>query len=279
MSRVTLGLAALTVLDCDPLAQIDLAERHGFDAIGVRLTPASPGTPAYPLHEERARLDAVRHRLEDSPIEVLDVEILRLTPDFNLTSVRTFLEASQLLGARAVLVAGNDAHRTRLTDNYALLAQACAEYGLVAALEPMPWTQVKNVREALEVVALADGAAAMARSVLVDTLHVARSETTLEDIAAIPAEWIHYAQLSDGSVPAPRDEGELIRQAREERQVPGEGGIGVAGILAALPLNTPISVELPNEQLRRAAGTGPWLDRLAAAARSVIDSCGKTPGA
>ena len=39
---------------------------------------------------------------------------------------------------------------------------------------------------------------------LVDTLHVGRSSTTLDDLRDIPREWIHYAQLCDGSVPVPK---------------------------------------------------------------------------
>ena len=62
----------------------------------------------------------------------------------------------------------------------------------------------------------------------------------------------------------------MIRQAREERLVPGEGGLDLVGMLASLPQATPISVELPNEPRRRALGTGAWLDRLAAAARATL---------
>ena len=35
----TLGLAALTVLDTPPVEHIALAERHGFDFVGLRLLP------------------------------------------------------------------------------------------------------------------------------------------------------------------------------------------------------------------------------------------------
>jgi hypothetical protein len=68
----------------------------------------------------------------------------------------------------------------------------------------------------------------------------------------------------------PTDDAELIRHAREERLVPGTGGIDLPAIWATLPEHLPVSIELPNEALRRAAGTGPWLDRLAAATRDVL---------
>lgn len=262
-----LGLAALTVLDTAPLQQVDLAEKHGFDTIGIRLLPAAPGTTAYPLHEDDAALDALIRRLDDSPIEVFDLEIIRLGADFDPKSYVPLLEAGARLGAKAVLVGGDDRDRARLTDSYTRLAELCAQYGIVASLEFMPWTAVPDAATAVEIVSQADGPA---RSVLVDGLHVGRSSTTLDDLAAIPREWLHYAQMCDGSVPAPTDDAELIRQAREERLVPGSGGIPLADIWSTLPAGLPVSIELPNEPLRRAVGTDAWLARLVAATREVL---------
>ena len=262
-----LGLAALTVLDTAPLEQVDLAEKHGFDTIGIRLLPAAPGTTAYPLHEDPAALDALVRRLEDSPIEVFDLEIIRLGADFDEKDYVPLLEAGARLGARAVLVGGDDRDRTRLTDSYARLAALCANYGIVASLEFMPWTAVPDATAAVEIVSQADGPA---RSVLVDALHVGRSSTTAADLAAIPRDWLHYAQMCDGSVPAPTDDAELIRQAREERLVPGAGGIPLADIWSTLPAGLPVSIELPNEPLRRAVGTDTWLERLVTATREVL---------
>ena len=136
----------------------------------------------------------------------------------------------------------------------------------------MPWTAVPDAKAAVEIVAQADGPA---RSVLVDALHVGRSTTTLEDLAAIPREWLHYAQMCDGSAPAPTDDAELIRHAREERLVPGTGGIDIPGIWSTLPAGLPVSIELPNEPLRRAVGTDAWLDRLVAATREVLAPTGR----
>jgi sugar phosphate isomerase/epimerase len=269
-----LGLAALTVLDTAPLDHMALAERHGFDTVGFRLLPAAPGTTAYPLHEDPAGLREVKARLADSPVELLDVEIIRLGATFDIEQHRCFLEASVELGARAVLVGGDDRDRGRLTASYATLAAACAEHGLVASLEFMPWTAVPDARAAISIVTQADGPG---RSVLVDTLHVGRSSTTLDDLRDIPREWIHYAQLCDGSVPVPTTDEELIRHAREERLVPGEGGIDLVGIWSTLPAGTPISIELPNEPLRRAVGTDAWLERLVSAARRTVARAEPSP--
>ncbi|MFC0582818.1 sugar phosphate isomerase/epimerase family protein [Micrococcoides hystricis] len=266
MTASPIGLAALTVLDKDPIEQVELAEKHGFDTIGVRLIPATPTTAAYRLHEEPAQLTRVLKRLADSPVTVFDVEIIRLNADYAKQDFRPFLETSQALGAKAVLVSGDDEDPSRLVDSYADFAQQCAAHGLAASLEPMSWTAVPNVQRAIQIVSQADGPG---RSILIDTLHTGRSTTTLEDIRCIPAEWIHYAQVCDAPVPTPESMDEIIRQAREERLPAGEGGLDLVGMIAALPAGTPLSVELPNERRRQQLGDEQWLPQLLAATKAV----------
>lgn len=261
-----LGLAALTVLDTAPIEQIALAESCGYDTVGLRLLPAAPGTIAYPIHEDRRALRMIKGRLADSPVDLFDVEIIRIGSDFTLESYEPVLDAAAELGARALLVAGDDEDLPRLTANYASLAMAAAERGLVASLEFMPWTAVPDARTATDIVARAHGPG---RSVLVDTLHAGRSTTTLRDLREIPREWIHYVQLCDAVVPGPTRDEDLIRDAREHRLAPGEGGLRLAQMLAAMPPGTPVSVELPNEGQRRRLGTETWLRHLARAARKA----------
>ena len=38
---------------------------------------------------------------------------------------------------------------------------------------------------------------------------------------------------------------EIIRQAREDRLLPGEGGLDLRGLLRALPPDLPMSLEIP----------------------------------
>jgi sugar phosphate isomerase/epimerase len=268
MTAPLLGLGALTVLDTPPLQQVDLAERHGFDTIGIRMLPAAPGATAYPLHRDKTALSDLTDRLAHSPVSVFDLEMIRLDAGFDPTDYVPLLEAGAQLGAKAVLVAGDDLDRARLTNSYARLAGLCAVYGIAASLEFMPWTAVPDAQSAIEIVSQADGPA---RSILVDALHVGRSATTLEQLSSIPTDWLHYAQMCDGSVPAPTNRSELVRHAREERLVPGTGGIPLVDIWSALPPDLPVSIELPNEPLRRAYGTDSWIGHLVATTRQIID--------
>ncbi|WP_345001508.1 sugar phosphate isomerase/epimerase family protein [Tsukamurella soli] len=253
------------MLDTPPARQLALAERTGYDTVGLRLLPAAPATPAYPVHTDRRALADLAARLRDSPVGVFDIEIVRIAPDFRAEEYRSFFEAGNALGARAALVAGDDPDSSRLADSYAALAVLAAEHDMVASLEFMPWTCVPDARAAVEIVAQAERP-----SVLVDALHAARSATTLADIAALPRGWLHYAQLCDGTVPAPADDAGLIHDARSYRLAPGEGGIDLAAMWSRLPAGLPVSVELPNEPQRREMGTEAWLRHLAERARAVL---------
>ena len=50
------SLAALTVLELAPPALIDVAAACGYDHVGIRLLPATPGGIAYPLMDDEAGL-------------------------------------------------------------------------------------------------------------------------------------------------------------------------------------------------------------------------------
>jgi hypothetical protein len=50
------SVAALTVLELAPPGLIDIAAACGYDHVGIRLLPATPGGIAYPLMEDKAGL-------------------------------------------------------------------------------------------------------------------------------------------------------------------------------------------------------------------------------
>ncbi|RGA73966.1 sugar phosphate isomerase/epimerase, partial [Klebsiella pneumoniae] len=56
---------------------------------------------------------------------------------------------------------------------------------------------------------------------------------------------LNYMQLCDGAAQRPESEQELIRQARSARNVPGEGGLDLHGLMSALPATLPVSLEVP----------------------------------
>jgi len=261
------SLAYLTSVPLSPADALVLAGRLGYRYTGVRIAPASPGGEFHPLASDAAMLRETIARAKDSGATVFDVEIARLGPDFKVEAFAAFLETCGALGARAILVAGDDPDEGRLTASFAAFCDAAAEYGLTADLEFMPWTRVPNAKAALRVVG---NAARPNGRILVDTLHAGRSDTTLADIAAIPRAMLSYAQLCDAPAEIPATHEGLIHTARYARLLPGEGGIDLVGILAQLPVDLPISLEIPHAERLPALGPEEWGRQALAAAKIVV---------
>lgn len=99
-------------------------------------------------------------------------------------------------------------------------------------LEPMPWTQLRNIAAAQALIA-ASGREDI--GILVDALHFWRAGESLAALSSLPAHHLNYMQLCDGAAQRPESEQELIRQARSARNVPGEGGLDLHGLMSALP--------------------------------------------
>ncbi len=219
MNKRTLSLAALTLLDVPPPEQVRIAARTGFTHVGLRLLPATPTDPDYDMLGDTPAVRATLAALMETGIRVSDVEIVRLTPGFTLDDrLQRFMETAARLGAGQVLVAGNDDNLQRSADNLAILAAAGRPFGLTMNLEPMPWTQLRNI---------------------------AAAQALIAALSSLPAHHLNYMQLCDGAAQKPESEQELIRQARSARNVPGEGGLDLHGLMSALPATLPVSLEVP----------------------------------
>ncbi|HJU32169.1 MAG TPA: TIM barrel protein [Hyphomicrobiaceae bacterium] len=205
-------------------------------------------------------------------VGVFDLEIIRIGPGFHPQDFLPFFEAGARLGAKAILVAGDDPDEARLTDAFASLCEASAPFGLSADLEFMPWTRVPDARTALRIVT---EAAQPNGGVLVDALHVARSATSHADIAAIPPARLHYTQICDAPSEVPPTADGLIRAARSERLPPGEGALDLAGLFGLLPADLPVSVEIPHDERTRNAGDEGWARRTLEASRRMLARLGR----
>jgi sugar phosphate isomerase/epimerase len=269
------SLAHLTALALPPPQLIRVAARTGYQQVGLRLAPAAPGGQAYPLMHDAPLLADTLACAKDLGVGVFDLEIVRVGASFRASDHLGFFEAGAKLGAKAMLVAGDDEDEARLSASFAALCEAAAPFGLSADLEFMPWTKVPDARTALRIVT---AAAQPNGGVLVDALHVARSTTSLADLAAIPRGRLHYVQICDAPAEVPATTEGLIHTARCERLLPGAGGIDLAGIFATLPGDIPISVEIPNDKQAAVLGPEEWARRALAASRRVLEKIEPRPG-
>ena len=169
------SLSYLTCLDQPPPRAIQVAAATGYQCVGLRLLPASPGGIAHRLMDDPHGLSETLAAMRDTGVRVFDLEIIRLDRDFSPEAYLRFFETGAKLSARSVLVAGDDDDESRLTDSFARACEAAAPFGLSVDLEFMPQTKVPDVRAALRVL---EKAGQSNSAIIVDALHFARSRSS-----------------------------------------------------------------------------------------------------
>lgn len=242
-----LSLAALTVLELSPHQMVETAAAAGYQYIGLRLIPATAEERHIPLVGSTAEMNRTREALTQTGIKVLDIEIFRLKPETDIK--RDYLAAMECgaeLGATEVLVAGNDPDRNRCIENLAALCDLVKPFGLHPSLEFMPWTDIPDLNTAAATVQAVGRDNA---GLLIDAFHLNRSCSSVKDIGKLPTQWLRYAQLCDIVGPVPQLMDEILYEARNQRSMPGEGDIDLAGLVHALPEAIPLSLEVPTADL------------------------------
>ncbi|MEM5294827.1 sugar phosphate isomerase/epimerase [Burkholderia sp. JPY481] len=263
-----LSLSALTVLELSPPQMVECAAQAGYDYVGLRLVPATDHEVRHDIISPGALKHETLARVRDTGVKVLDVEILRLRPDTDVNAFLPMLDTAAELGARYVLVAGNDPDEARTAERLAQLCELAESRGLAPSLEPMPWTDVKDVTQGARIV---KAAARRNIGLIVDPIHFDRAGTSTDRLRALPREYFGYVQFCDAPAERPADLDTLLYQARCERMIPGEGGLDLAGILRALPDDLPISLEVPTQQWAKTASALERARRLREATLALLE--------
>ncbi len=103
-----LSLAHLTLMVADPIALIDAAVSAEFSHIGMRIVPPTPDAPMRPVIGDAPYQRAIRQRLTDSGLGVLDIEAFWLTAETDIAGIAPAFAFGAELGATYVVVVGND---------------------------------------------------------------------------------------------------------------------------------------------------------------------------
>jgi len=263
-----LSLSALTVLELSPPQMVECAAEAGYDFVGLRLLPATDHEVRHEIVGDTPMRRETLARLRDTGVRVLDAEILRVKPDTDVAAYAPMLETAAELGARYVLVAGNDPDEARTAERLAQLCDLAAPLGLTPSLEPMPWTDAKDITQAARIV---KAAGRRNTGLIVDPIHFDRARSSTEELRALPREYFGYVQFCDAPAERPADLDTLLYQARCERMIPGEGGLDLGGILRALPDDLPISIEVPMQEWAKTAGALERARRLREATLAVLE--------
>lgn len=255
-----LSLSHFTVIEADPLTLVDVAAQAGFDAVGLRVVKPPGAAEIVDIAGDAALRREFKERLASTGVQLLDIEAIWILPETDVSSLRPALDAGAELGARNVLVCGFDPERSRLAANLAMLCDEANDRGLRMMLEFLPYTHIRTLQDADEVlreIAPADA------GILVDALHLSRSGGSPADLAGYDPALFSYYHLCDAPAAVP-EPGELRTEARGGRLYPGEGELWLAEFVAAFPPGAAAAIEAPSA--RHAARPFEERARLAAEA-------------
>jgi sugar phosphate isomerase/epimerase len=163
--------------------------------------------------------------------------------------------------------------RARTFDELAVLTELAAERGIATSVEPAPGLAIGDLPSAMAAV---DYVGRDEISLLIDTMHVARFGAGPDDLRSLPAERVGYVQLCDTTLRPTMDN--YVEEAMYHRMVPGEGELPLIDILAALPRDRVVGLEVPMRS-RAEAGVSAY-DRLVPcvkSARALLARAHETP--
>ena len=214
----------------------------------------------------------VVHRLADTGVRVLDVELARIGPDDEPDRFVEVLEAAAAVGARHVIGQLPDPDRARATDHFGRLCDLALDFGLTVDLEFPSWSATGDLAAAAAVVRAVDQANA---GILVDALHFFRSHSSLDELTAAPRTLVPLRPAVRRTRHGPR------RPSTASSTPPGRRGRSPATaasrsrqLLDQLPAG-PYSLEVPNDVLRRELGTAEFARLVLTVARAIVAGHGQ----
>ena len=240
------SLAHLTLIGATPPELVYIAARAGYDAVSPRFIQMNVPGEFTQSPVDKAQVQATRTALATTGLEVLDIEIARITEDCDPRTFERALELGGELGARRMIMSAwtrTRDDRNFLIDTYAETCDLAAPYGLTVDLEFPTFSRLRTLDEALDIVRAADRPNG---GILVDTLYLHLSRVDIGELLHVPSELLHFLHISD-CLPGIADTREgMIQLARDARLYPGEGWIDFKGIIERMP-PVDYSIELPNQ--------------------------------
>ena len=256
MNRI--AIEALSVFGMPPVAFINLAADLGCANISILPVPISPNPHGYPpfdvLGDPSLRRE-MKAAMRDRGVAIALAEGFGVVPDVEARDRLADLDAVAELGARQVSLGIRDPDLARAYDQLALLAEMAAERGMTSTTEFAPTLTIKSLAMALDAVRYVGR---RDYRLTIDAMHLIRSGSTVEDLAALDPDVIGYFQICD--VPLVSEFDSYGEEARTERRIPGDGELPLLDLLRVVPADRIVGLEIPL-LTAASAGVGP-LDRL-----------------
>ena len=259
------GIERLCVFGMPPVPFVELAAELECGYIGIGLSAMGYYNPHdYPdwsLREDKILRRETLAALRDNGVIVALCEGFGVRRDASVRNLEADLDVAAELGARRINVVSIDPDLSRTLDEFALLAEMASIRGMETVTEIGPGP-IADLASALEAVRHVDRPGFR---LLVDTMHFFRFGGTVAQLREIDPGAIGYVQLCDAPADSPFDS--YMEEALHERMIPGTGDLPLAEMLAVIPRDVVVSVEVPQRSL---AGAGvPPRERVARSVRAT----------
>jgi sugar phosphate isomerase/epimerase len=254
-----LGIEMLSVFGMPPIEFVRLVADLGCRYITTGMVGFAPlkalNYQPYSLRDDPRLRQNLITAMEDHDVSISLGEGLLIAPGVDVRSYADDLDIMAELRIPRINTVSLEPDQARTFDELAALTALAADRGIATCLEPVVGLSIADLPSALAAVEYVDRDEI---SLLIDTMHVARFGATADDLRSLPAQRIGYIQLSDTTL-QPRMKF-YAEEAMFERMMPGTGELPLADMLAALPDDRVVGLEIPMRS-RAEAGVSAY-DRL-----------------
>jgi len=230
--------------EADLPGQIRAAAAAGFEWIGI-------DAPSVAQHRARGgSLEDLAGALARANLRCLEIQplIVSASAADSLASARETAEIARALGAPWIQAGLTDPPTPAVLDHLRRAADLAREAGAHLALEYLPFTPLRTIRDVLDAI---DRAGIPDARVVVDTWHFFHGPETWAELESLPIERLAYPQFDD----APELESDdWMLETTQRRVLPGEGHFDLPRFvrtLRGLGWDGPVSVELLSAEMRR----------------------------
>ena len=223
-------LAPTTLMRTPPMEYIEVAQKAGYDGIGIRLYP-SPRMQFFPIVGDKTLETEVKKALADSDLQVYDILTCYMQPETDLDAMKRAHEYGAELGARYALVIGADTEWDRMVQNFGQLCDNAAQFGLICALEAPVNRQALTSTE-LNLKLIKDSGR-QNTAICIDPVQFHRGGDKVEMLKDVDPKLLPYTQICDGESMTPM----------QPYCMPGDGVVPMVELLDVLPEGLPLSLE------------------------------------
>jgi sugar phosphate isomerase/epimerase len=266
-----LGIEFISVFGLPPVQFVELAADLGCRHITTSLRRSGDYNPhgyaTFSLREDKVLRREMLAAMRDRGVSPSLGEGLAILANLDVRSAYgADLDLMRELGVPRINVVSLEPQLSRTFDQLGALTEMAANVDIETVVEFVPIFTIADLPTALAAIRHVGRPDCR---LLIDTMHFGRSGARSSDLAALDPELIGYVQLCDAPRVPPFPD--YLEEAMFERMVPGEGELPLRDILAALPRDRVIGLEVP---LRREAeaGIGPnkRMGRCVEAARTLL---------